>query len=174
MDIKSDRDAKLLREKVRSVLFLIGVAGATSTLRIAIWAASMITLWYTYGPATVSRQHLRITRMRPELLVSNGDVLWGRSFYHYLISVGIWLPLACGVLLLIYYKFVPKRVRDLYELSQRTEGSIWPIAQIWGIVLFFLVGLLPAAPALAVAAVSVVVALLWARRIGEGLRVPLN
>lgn len=83
-----NHDAKLVSadESARSVWLVSFMAVTTSALRIAIWAGNEITLWQLYGRERVTREHLQITRIKPKLLVSNGDVLAGIGFYHYLIS----------------------------------------------------------------------------------------
>jgi hypothetical protein len=140
------------------------MAVGTATLRIAIAASNQIMLWLVYGRDRVAREHLSITRVKPRLVVSNGDVLEGKGFYHYLMGVGIWFPLAIGLLLLIYYTLFPKLHRDVFQVSR--EQSVNLIALFWALALFFLVtGLLPFWPAMAVAAGSVVVALIWVRSI---------
>lgn len=152
-------------ESVRSVWLVVFMAVATSALRIAIESANWITLWYLYGRATVAHDHLRITRIKPQLVVSNGDVLRGIGFYHYLVGVAIWLPLAVGLMMLIYYTLLPKRHQEVLQRKEQTQG-VRAVSIIWVLALFFLVtGLLPIWLALAVAAASVVAALIWAHRI---------
>jgi len=165
MDPEIDRDATKLRKRAVSVCLVIWIAAGTSALRIAIWSAGEIVLWHVYGPERVVREHLSITRMRPELMVSNGDVLWGRSFHQFLISLAIWLPLSAGLLPWIYYHLVPQPIRQSYEASKKKEESVPVVAQLWIVALFFLVGLLPMGPGLAIGFGSVAAALFWARRI---------
>jgi len=163
MDTEIDRDASKLREKALSVCLVLWMAVGTSTLRIAIWSAGEIVLWHVYGRERVVREHLSITRMRPELMVSNGDVLWGRSFHQFLISLAIWLPLSVGLLLPIYYHLVPEPIRQAFEVAKRKEESIPVVALLWVLALFFLVIMLPMGRALTVGFGSVVAALIWAR-----------
>jgi hypothetical protein len=164
----SAAEAVSIRESVRSVWLVIFMAVGTSSLRIAIGAANWITLWYLYGRATVAHDHLRITKIKPQLVVSNGDVLRGIGFYHYLVGVATWLPLAIGLMMLIYYALLPKRHREVLQGKEKTQ-SVSAFALLWTLALFFLVaGLLPMWAALAVAAASVVAALIWASRIQYG------
>jgi hypothetical protein len=157
------------RQSVRSVWLVIFIAVCTSTIRIAQWAASEITLIYLYGRATVARDHLHITRMKPQIVVSNGDVLQGMGFYHYLVSVVIWLPLGIGLLLLIYYKLTPEWQQALMQVRERNQ-SVNAGALVWGLALFFLVtGLLPMGAAMALAAASVAAALIWAWKLEPGI-----
>ena len=100
--------------------------------------------------------------MKPRLVVSNGDVLADKGFYHYLISAGIWLPLSLGLLALIYYTLLPKPHREVWR---RKEQSVSLVALLWGLALFFLsAGLLPFGWSLIVSAGSLAAALVWARR----------
>jgi hypothetical protein len=163
-----DVDASI-RQRVRSVWLVIFMAVCTSTIRIAQWAASEITLIYIYGRATVARDHLHITRMKPQIVVSNGDVLQGMGFYHYLVSLIIWLPLGIGLLLLIYYKLTPKWQQALMQTRERGQ-PVNAVAMVWGLALFFLVtGLQPMGAAMALAAASVAAALIWAWKLDPGI-----
>ena len=164
-EITPDAETVSIGESVRSVWLVIFMAVATSALRIAIGVANWITLWHLYGEATVAHDHLRIIKIKPQLVVSNGDVLRGIGFYHYLVGVAIWLPLAFGLMLLIYYTLLPTRHREVLQRREQNQ-SVRGVAIIWILALFFLVtGLLPIWPALAVAAASLAAALIWARRI---------
>lgn len=163
---ESDRVAKAasLRQSVRSTWLVTFMAVGTAALRLAIAAANQTVLWQVYGRERVAREHLSMVKIKPRLVVSNGDVLEGRGFYHYLIGVGIWLPLAVGLLFLIYYTVYPKRHREVFRVSG--EQSVNFIAILWALALFFLVtGLLSFWPAMAVAAASGIAALIWARSI---------
>src|SRR5271163_345507 len=159
------------RKSVRSVWLVICVAVCTSTLRIASWAAGEITLLYFYGWAAVARDH------PPHYAneAANGhlqrDVLPGIGFYHYSVEVVIWLPLAFGLMMLIYYKLLPKWQQAVMQVRKRNQ-RMSAVALVWVLALFFLVsGLLPMGAAMALAAASVAAALIWARKIPYGDRV---
>jgi hypothetical protein len=153
------------RESVRSVWLVIFMAVCTSTLRIASWAANEITLLYFYGWAEVAHDHLRITRIKPQIVVSNGDVYRGIGFYHYSVEVMIWLPLAIGLITLIGYTLLPKWQLALMQVRERNR-TVSAVALVWVLALFFLVsGFLPMGPAMALAAASLGAALIWARKI---------
>lgn len=163
MEIEGDRESKQLRQRAGSIMPITWMATATSALRIALWASSEITLWYLYGRATVEREHLRITRIKPQLVVSNGDVLRGIGPYHYFVGVALWLPLTCGLLFLIYYVLMPAPFRKVWE-GRAQKQSFGALALVWALALFFLVpGLLPMPSALAVAFGTVLVGLIWVR-----------
>jgi hypothetical protein len=143
---------------------VIFMAVGASSLRIAIWAANEITLWYLYGWATVERDHLRIVKIKP-LVVSNGDVLRGIGGYHYFVGIAVWLPLTVALMSLIYYTLLSERHRKALQAKEQAQsGSAG--AMLWAIALPILVAaVLPMWAALALAATSVVAALIWARRI---------
>jgi hypothetical protein len=164
-------DAAATRESVRSVWLVIFMAVCTSTLRIASWAAGEITLLYFYGWAAVARGHLHITRMKPQIVVSNGDVLPGIGFYHYSVGVVIWLPLAFGLMMLIYYTLMPKWQQAVMQVRERNQ-RMNALSLVWALGLFFLVsGLLPMGAAMGLAAASVTAAVIWAWKIpyGDGM-----
>ena len=169
MEIDGDRESKVLRERVGSIMLVIWMATATSALRIALWAANVMTLWYLYGRTTVEREHLRITKIKPQLVVSNGDVLRGIGGYHFLVGVAIWLPLTCVLLFLIYYALLPSQFRKVWERRPQKEQSFGALALLWALALFFMVpGLLTTVPALAIAVVTVVAGLIAARFVDYG------
>lgn len=173
MDLESNLDSKL-RERIRSLWLVIAMAVCTGALRLAMWAASELTLRYLYGQATVARLHLRIVRIKPQLVVSNGDVLRGIGIYHYLLGVAIWLTLSIVLLLVIYCRLVPSGCRKVFELPPpKAERSTSLFALIWVLAPFFLVaGMLPIAAAIALSAISVMIALIWVRRIEGRSAVP--
>ncbi len=159
-----DEQAPSIREGVRSAWLVIFMAVAASSLRIAIWASNVITLWYLYGRANVERDHLRIVRVKP-LVVSNGDVLRGIGGYHYFVGVVIWLPLAFALMSLIGYTLLPKRHREALQAKEQSQGGS-AVAVIWALVLPILVtAVLPMWATLTLAAGSVAAALIWARRV---------
>ncbi len=149
-------------KRLRSVWFVIFMAVVPTALQFAIRAADQITLWQVYGHERVAREHLRITRSKPRLVVSNGDVLWDKGFTHYLISAAIWLPLSVGVLMLIFYTLVPKAHREAW---QSEDQSISGFGILWGVGLLILsMRLVPFPVSFAISAASVVVVLIWAHR----------
>jgi len=154
-----------MRQRVRDAGLVIFMAVAASSFRIANWAANQITLWYLYGWATVERDHLRIVKIKPQLGVSNGDVLRGMGGYHYFVGIAIWLPLTFGLMALIYYTLLPRQHRKALQAKEQTQGGS-VVAVLWAIALPILVAaVLPMWAALALAAASVAAALIWARRI---------
>jgi len=163
-------DAMSARESANALWLVIGMGTAMSALRLAIALSNELTLWYLYGWATLKRDHLRIIKIKPELVVSNGDVLRGIGFYHYLVGVAIWLPLTVGLLTLIHSRLLPEEC----QAALRTRGNekvekhslLSGLALIWVLALFFLVtGILPMGWAMVVGFGSVLAAVIWAQRI---------
>jgi hypothetical protein len=75
----------------QSIGLVIWKAVCTATLRLSMVVANTLALWRVYGRARVLREHLQITRIKPQLVVSNGDVLRGLTFQHYVTGAAIWL-----------------------------------------------------------------------------------
>ena len=107
------------RSKVPALWLVAWMALASGSLRLALWASDRITLWYLYGAATVKHDHLRMLRTKP-LTVSNGDVLRGIGPYHYFVGVGIWIPVAVLLVLLIDRVMLPEQCR---AILRRTDSS---------------------------------------------------
>jgi len=160
----SDEKTASMRERVSDAWLVIFMAVGASSLRIALWTANEITLWYLYGWATVKRDHLRIVKIKP-LVVSNGDVLRGMGGYHYFVGIAIWLPLTFALMSLIYYTLLPKRHREALQAKEHSQGGS-AVAVLCALALpIMITAFLPMWAALALATTSVAVALTWARRI---------
>jgi uncharacterized membrane protein YhaH (DUF805 family) len=111
------------KESMNGQVLVIFMVSALSMLRIALWGASQIVLFQVYGRERVARDHLRLVRFKPQLVVSNGDVLWGRGFEHYLVGIMIWLP-STILLFLAAWKLLPKAHHD--ALRQGTYAG-WAV-----------------------------------------------
>ncbi len=173
MDPKSEHETKVdsVRTKVRSLSLVMAMAVMTGTLRFAMWAANQITLSYLYGSATVRHDHLRIVRVKPDLVVSNGDVLRGIGAYHYFVGVGIWLPAALGLAFLIDRFLLPEPCRMILRerQTQRSNDKASAMALLFALPMAFLVTVwLPEVTALALAAVVAAGALIGLRKIPYG------
>ena len=145
----------------QSVWLIILMAVATAMLRVSMLLANKVVLWHVYGRARVVREHLKITRIKPELVVSNGEVLYGLAVGHYAIGVACWLVTTVLAALILYRLLLPAGVQE----SLRTARSNAPgfVATVWALLLFVLVGaVLPLPAALTCAGVSVLLALSWA------------
>jgi hypothetical protein len=149
-----------------SLMMLMGFSIITGALRFALWSANWITLWYLYGWATVQHDHLRIVRIKPELVVSNGDVLKGIGAYHYFVGVAIWLPVAFGLYLPIFYKLVPPRIQALTTQRRRQSESwnSWPVLLVLPLAFLVTAGL-DMRPAMLLAAGTAGGTLLWLRKL---------
>lgn len=118
-------------ESLNGQILVIFMVSALSMLRIALWGASQIVLLEVYGRDRVTREHLKLVKFKPQLAVSNGDVLWGRGFEHYLIGMAIWLP-STILIFLVAWKLLPKAHHD--AMRQGTYAG-WAI--LLAIFLFF-------------------------------------
>ena len=157
MPLSRDRDSQ-------SVWLIIVMAVATAVLRLSIVSADTLVLWRAYGRAKVLREHLEITKAKPELVVSNGDVLRGLAFQRYLIAGAIWLATTLLVVLILYRFLLPAGVQRM--LKQARTNAPGSVGAIWALVLFVLVAaVLPLSAAVTVALFSLIFALSWAWRI---------
>src|SRR5579884_1052789 len=98
--------------------------GCRLLLFLPLWLADHIMLWSVYGGQRVEQEHLQIVRMKPIVLISNGDHLDQWAFPHFLIGMAIWLPLCIGVLVALRW---PLR-RDCRSMSQISADNVsgWP------------------------------------------------
>jgi hypothetical protein len=126
-------------------------------LRIASWASGQILLIHAYGGERVSREHLQLKRLKPLLVVSNGDVLPISPFVHYLIGVAIWIPSSI-LLLMLAFKLLPQ---PYHEAMKGGTYAGWSILSV--ILLFFALNMLPLKLALAAASILLVLLFLTAR-----------
>jgi hypothetical protein len=110
------------------------MAISTTLLRLSILAANALLLWYAYGVEIVRREHLRITNVKPEIVVSNGDA-HGTSFPHYALGVGLWLLSSILMLLLFYKYLLPWPFRRAFE--RRQSNAIGAVGTVWAIGLLF-------------------------------------
>jgi hypothetical protein len=101
-------------ESLRGRALVIWLVITLSMLRIASWVSGQIILIHAYGWGRVSREHLQMARLKPLLVVSNGDVLPYSPFVHYIIGVAIWLPSAV-LLVVLAFKLLPQPYREAME-----------------------------------------------------------
>lgn len=145
------------RESLRGRALVIWLVITLSMLRIASWLSGEIILLQVYGWERVSREHLQMAKLKPLLVVSNGDVLPNSPFVHYLIGVAIWIPSAT-LLLALAFKLLPQ---PYHEAMKGGTYAGWSILST--IVLFFALNMLPLKVALISAFVLLSVLLLTAR-----------
>jgi hypothetical protein len=146
-------------ESLRGRALLIWLVITLSMLRIASWVSGQILLIHAYGWERVSREHLQLAKLKPLLMVSNGDALPTSPFVHYLIGVAIWLPSAVLILLLAF-KLLPQ---PYHEAMKGGTYAGWSILSI--IFLFFALNMLPFKLALLCAFILVAVLFLTARTV---------
>jgi hypothetical protein len=107
-------------ESLRGRALVIWLVITLSMLRIASWVSGQIILIHAYGWGRVSREHLQMARLKPLLVISNGDVLPYSPFVHYIIGVAIWLPSAV-LLVVLAFKLLPQPYREAMK-GGRYEG----------------------------------------------------
>ena len=144
-------------ESLSGRVLVIWLVITLSMLRIASWVSGEILLLYVYGWKRVSREHLQLTRLKPLLVVSNGDVLPNSPFEHYLIGVALWLPSAV-LLFLLTFRFLPQ---PYHEAMRGGTYASWSILLV--ILLFFALNMLPLKIALIGAFILLAVIFLTAR-----------
>lgn len=133
-----------------------------STMRLSSEVAKKLTLWYLYGVNTVAHDHLSIVRVKPELIVSNGDVLKGWGPFHFLISVSLWLPTTFVVLIVLFKCFTPEWWGEQSQNRGRTSPGAAGMAST--LVMFFCIpGGLGFMPAVCLGLAAAVLGLFWLR-----------
>jgi len=145
-------------DSLRGRALVIWLVITLSMLRIAALASSQIILIHAYGWERVSREHLQMAKLKPLLVVSNGDALPTSPFVHYLIAVAIWLPSAVLILLLAF-KLLPQPYHEAMKRGSTYAG--WSILST--IFLFFALNMLPLKLALLCAFILLAVLFLTAR-----------
>jgi hypothetical protein len=128
-----------------------------TVLRIASWVSGEILLIHAYGLERVSREHLQLKRLKPLLVVSNGNVLPTSPGVHYLIGVAIWIP-STILILALAFKLLPQ---PYHEAMRAGHPAGWSILLI--IFLFFALNMLPLKMALLVASILLALLFLTAR-----------
>jgi hypothetical protein len=156
---RQDRSTIKQHESLNGHFLVIFMVIAMSMFRIASWAAGRIILLLAYGRTRVSREHLELVKIKPQLLVSNGDVLWNKGFEHFLIGQTIWIPTTC-LLLVLAWKLLPEPYHDAMQQNKTYVG--WSLAA--AILLFFAMAWFPLKLILPLAAGLLVVLLLNAAR----------
>jgi len=137
-----------------------------TSLRIAIWGASKIILFQVYGSERVGREHLEIVKIKPRLVVSNGDILAHRGFEFFLIGQLIWLSLSVAVFLLVW-RLLPK---PYHNSMQQSTYSGWSI--VVAVILFFAATIVPLKLILLIAPLAILALLISARASAQANRQP--
>ena len=147
---------------ISSLWLVICLAVCTSVLRVSMDTVDWGILRGSYGQERVAREHLRIVRDKPELVVSNGDVLPGLTFRRFLMIGVPWLAISFSCLALTYRFALPRPKREQLMQGNNRVGAP---AALWALALFFLVpGWLPLGWALGFGLGSAALGVIWARR----------
>ena len=143
-----------------SAALVVFVTIATGLQRLCYEASNIILLVWIYGPDRVSAQHLSIVKHKPDLVVSNGDILYGKSFVLYLTGVVMWLTLTF-ILLPVAFRLLPERERN--AMNRPSHLSL--LTALTAVCLFFAIEGLPAMYSALVAAIALAgaFALAWTR-----------
>ena len=150
------------RSDDRSAFMVVWSSVTLSALRLSSESAKWLILWHLYGYKTIVRDHLAIVRVKPELVVSNGDILRGWGFAHFLIGVSIWLPTTMLALTLLFKWFTPQWYREYSKNGATNSGGSAGVAAT--LVMFFCIpGLLSFAPAMVLGLSAATLGLLWLR-----------
>jgi hypothetical protein len=131
-------------------------------LRLSVEASNWLVLWQVYGQRTVAHYHLSVVRIKPELVVSNGDILRGFGPIHYFYGASLWIT-TIAILVLLFRYVAPK----WWELASAREAKPNPgaIGIIASLVMFFAIptDLLPFIPALGFGTFAAAAGLWWLR-----------
>src|SRR5437016_9585456 len=100
------------------VMLVIFAASATGGIKIGLVAADAIILRIIYGADRVAREHLTIVKSKPELVVSNGDVLHSHGFVHFLITLVLFMSLGAAAII-VGSQMLPRPMRDVLNRSQQ-------------------------------------------------------
>ena len=150
----------------RSAAVVIFVTVGTILARLSFEASSIILLVRTYGRDRVFGQHLKIVKYKPEMLVSNGDILYGKGPDLNAITFVIWL-VSFFLILLLALRMLPAGARNALKGRQRQTFSPGAVIAVGG--LFLALGRLPLASSAVLAACALAGAYAWAwvRREGD-------
>lgn len=148
-------------EATNGRVLVIFVVICMTALRFAIWAASTIILWLVYGREQVAREHLQIVKIKPRLVVSNGDILWQRGFEHFLIGSLIWLSLSVALFMFVW-RLLPQ---PYHKARQQGTYSGWSL--LAAIFLFFATNLVSLKLILLIAPMVIAALVISARAIRQ-------
>ena len=105
------------------IMLMIFAASATGGIKIGLIAADAIILRIVYGADRVAREHLTIVKTKPELVVSNGDVLHSHGFVHFIITAVLFMSLGATAII-VSSQMLPRPMRDALNRShQRPRGQ---------------------------------------------------
>lgn len=134
-----------------------------SVLRFSLETSNRLILWQAYGWHKVQHEHLSIVRVKPQLVVSNGDILRSLGPLHFFYGIALWIPLTFAILVPLLKYGAPDwwvRVSSAKRWTPQ-PGAIGILALL--IMFFAIPGFLPALPALSLGALATIAGLFWLR-----------
>ena len=153
--------ARFLRwSRSNSAALIVWGSICLTDLRLSLKASNWLILWYVYGWQIVARDHLSIVRHKPQLVVSNGDILRGLGALHFLFGVSLWILTTIAVFSLVMKLLVPQWWRQALERPTRFGGVIGTVALL---AMFVTILGLPLVPALVLGTLAAAVGLWWLR-----------
>lgn len=134
-----------------------------SILRLSLEVSNRLILWQAYGWQRVQHDHLSIVRIKPHLVVSNGNILRSLGALHFLYGIALWIPLTFAILVPLLKHSAPAWWEQTSGVRQWTPkpGGIGILSLL--ILFFALPGFLPAVPALTLGVFTATIGLLWLR-----------
>lgn len=149
-----------LRTQNHSAAVIVWGSVCLTMLRLSLEASNWLILWYVYGWSRVAHEHLLIVRAKPELAVSNGDVLHGLGFLHFLAGVSLWLAGTFAV-----FNLVVKPLAPAWREAKRPMERVGAIGIIAVLVMFLAIPvLLPLGRAVTLGALAAAAGICWLRR----------
>jgi hypothetical protein len=141
-------------------LLSFGIAG-TSGQAVAFRASSWFELFFHYGARRTMEEHLRIVRLKPTMLISNGDDIGRQSFLAFVLTIPVFFIVILGLFLSLRL-LLPHSDRCYANMRPSNDGEnytginflIFIVLTLW---MFFTMSFIPK---LIVAALMVTMA--WA------------
>lgn len=131
-------------------------------LRLSMEAANWLVLWQIYGKRTVAQDHLSIVKIKPVLVVSNGDVLRGFGAVHWFYGVALWIPSTLAVLIPLMRYGAPGWWKRALATRRNVRPGMLGIVALLG--MFFTIPRLPVVWALAIGVPAALIGVWWLRR----------
>jgi hypothetical protein len=118
-----------------AAVYLFWISVVVGCLDFSFWAGEKLVLLQHFGAARVAREHLTVVSYKPELKASNGDVLPGLGFYHFVISAVMWLALSV-IVLLIGMMLMPREYRQKLQHADLARDNPGCLALIGMLAVF--------------------------------------
>lgn len=153
----------LQRDDTDSAAVIVWASVVLSVMRISLETSNRLILWQAYGWQKVQHEHLSIVRVKPQLVVSNGDILRGLGPLHFLYGIALWIPLTFAILVPLLKYAAPDWWRRVAG-ARRWTPQPRAIGIVTLFIMFFAIpGFLPALPALSLGALATTAGLFWLR-----------